>query len=63
MARYSGYMVSVLPVAVAGLLFVMNPEYMSTLWKDPCGVRMIVASAIGMGLGWVIIRQIVNIKV
>jgi len=63
MARYSGYMVSVLPVAVAGLLFVMNPDYMSTLWKDPCGVRMIVASAIGMGLGWVIIRQIVNIKV
>jgi tight adherence protein B len=63
MARYSGYMVSVLPLAVAGLLFVMSPDYMSQLWKDPCGVRMIVASAIGMGLGWVIIRQIVNIKV
>ena len=63
MARYSGYLVSVLPVAVAGLLFVMNPDYMSQLWKDPCGVRMIAASAIGMGLGWVIIRKIVNIKV
>jgi len=63
MARYSGYLVSVLPVAVAGLLFVMNPDYMSQLWKDPCGVRMIAASAIGMGLGWVIIRKIVDIKV
>ena len=63
MARYSGYMVSVLPVAVAGLLFVMNPDYMSQLWEDPCGVRLMVASAIGMVLGWVIIRRVVDIKV
>lgn len=63
MARYSGYIVSILPVAVAGLLFVMNADYMSQLWEDACGVQMIVASAAGMGLGWIIIRRVVNIEV
>lgn len=63
MARYSGYLVSILPVAVAGLLFVMNPDYMSALWEDACGVQMIVASAIGMLTGWIIIRRVVNIEI
>ncbi len=63
MARYSGYLVSILPVAVAGLLFVMNADYMSRLWQDACGVQMIVASCIGMFSGWIIIRRIVNIEI
>jgi tight adherence protein B len=63
MARYSGYLVSILPIAVAGLLFVMNAEYMSGLWEDPCGVQMIVASAIGMSAGWIVIRRVVNIDI
>ncbi len=63
MARYSGYLVSILPIAVAGLLFVMNAEYMSRLWQDACGVQMIVASCIGMFSGWIIIRRIVNIEI
>lgn len=63
MARYSGYLVSILPVAVAGLLFVMNADYMSALWEDPCGVQMIVLAAIGMFVGWIIIRRVVNIEI
>jgi tight adherence protein B len=63
MARYSGYLVSILPIAVAGLLFVMNADYMSGLWEDPCGVQMIVASAMGMFAGWIIIRRVVNIDI
>jgi tight adherence protein B len=63
MARYSGYLVSILPVAVAGLLFVMNADYMSGLWEDPCGIQMIVASAIGMVAGWIIIRRVVAIEI
>jgi tight adherence protein B len=63
MARYSGYLVSILPVAVAGLLFVMNAEYMSRLWQDPCGVRMLIAAGIGMFLGWIVIRRVVDIEI
>ncbi len=63
MARYSGYLVSILPVAVAGLLFVMNADYMSGLWEDPCGIQMIVAAAIGMVAGWIIIRRVVAIEI
>jgi tight adherence protein B len=63
MARYSGYLVSILPVAVAGLLFVMNTDYMSGLWQDPCGVQMILVAGIGMVSGWIIIRRVVNIDI
>jgi tight adherence protein B len=63
MARYSGYIVSILPIAVAGLLFVMNPDYMSQLWQDACGMQLIAVSAGGMFLGWIIIRRVVNIEV
>jgi tight adherence protein B len=63
MARYSGYLVSILPVAVAGLLFVMNADYMSRLWQDPCGVQMIVLAVIGMATGWIVIRRVVNIEI
>jgi tight adherence protein B len=63
MARYSGYLVSILPIAVAGLLFVMNPDYMSGLWEDPCGVQMMVASAMGMFTGWIIISRVVKIDI
>jgi tight adherence protein B len=63
MARYSGYLVSILPVAVAGLLFVMNADYMSRLWEDACGMQMIVLAVIGMAAGWVIIRRVVNIDI
>jgi tight adherence protein B len=63
MARYSGYLVSILPVAVAGLLFVMNADYMSRLWQDPCGVQMIILAVIGMATGWIVIRRVVNIEI
>ena len=63
MARYSGYLVSVLPIAVAGLLFVMSADYMSGLWQDPCGVQMMIGSGIGMLTGWIIIRRVVNIEI
>ena len=63
MARYSGYVVSILPLAVAGVVFIMSPDYMSTLWTGACGQQMIVAAAISMGIGWVVIRRIVNIDV
>jgi len=63
MARYSGYIVTILPVGVAGVLFVMSPQYMSRLWQDPCGIQMIGVAAVGMFLGWIVIRRIVNIEV
>ncbi len=63
MARYSGYVLSVLPIAVAGIVFIMSPDYMSTLWEDPCGLQMLVAAAVSMVIGWVVIRRVVRIDV
>lgn len=63
MARYSGYLVSALPIAVAGFLFVMNPEYMAQLWEDPCGMQLLAGAAIAMTIGWIVIRRVVSIEV
>ncbi len=63
MARYSGYVVSILPVAVAGILFVMSRQYMSILFTDPCGQQMLVVAAISMAIGWFVIRRVVTIEV
>ncbi len=63
--RLSGYVVALLPVAIALLLLVVNPNYMlgvfaTTRW---CGWTMLGFS-VGMTIfGFIVIRRIVNIKV
>jgi tight adherence protein B len=61
--RFSGGVLSLLPLAMAGLTTVMAPEYMKTLLDDPMGPYLIMG-ALGLQLvGYLIIRRIVAIKV
>ncbi len=61
--RFSGMVLSVLPLAMAGLITVMAPEYMVTLLKDPMG-KYLIGGALGLQIvGFLIIRRIVAIKV
>jgi len=70
MQRYSGYVITLLPVGLAGILFVISPTYISTLLDKPpetfglpTGVIFLIVGAISMGIGYVFIRRIVDIKV
>jgi tight adherence protein B len=63
--RLSGYVIALLPVAIALLLLVVNPNYMlgvfaTTRW---CGWTMLTFSVAMTLIGFVVIRRIVNIKV
>jgi len=63
--RLSGYVIALLPVAIALLLLVVNPNYMlgvfaTTRW---CGWTMLTFSVAMTVFGFVVIRRIVNIKV
>ncbi len=63
--QYSGYIIALLPVALALMLGVINPSYMlgvftTTTW---CGWTMASCSGIMIFTGFLLIRQIVNIKV
>jgi tight adherence protein B len=62
-ARMTGWVLSLLPVALGLGMYFVNPEGMSVLWKHPLGIKMLCA-AVGMDIaGAVIIRKIVRVRV
>ena len=59
----SGRILSAIPVAVAGMMFVTNPKYVRFFIDDPIG-HQLVAAGLGLQvLGYLIIRKIVTIEV
>ncbi len=60
---YSGYIITLLPIVLAAILFVIDKEYMSLLYTTTCGWSMLTAAAIMMTVGFFLIRRIVNIEV
>jgi tight adherence protein B len=70
MQRYSGYVITLLPVGLAGLLFLISPGYMTAMVEKPpemfglpMGVIFFAIGLISMGVGYIFIRRIVDIKV
>ena len=62
-SRMSAWLLCGLPIAVAIAVTVMNPEYMSVLWKDPRGHKLIAAALFMQVTGMLIVRKILNIKI
>jgi tight adherence protein B len=61
--RMTGYLLALLPFMLFGLLYMINPEYMSVLFTDPIG-KILVGVALVMQLaGFFWIRKIVNIEI
>ena len=70
MQRYSGYVITLLPVGLAGLLFVISPTYITAMFNKPpemfglpTGVIFFIIGLISMGIGYFFISRIVDIKV
>ena len=61
--RLTGWILSVLPVVLGFLLYLVNPEHMSILWKREIGLQLMYASAIMTVIGALIIRKIIRIRV
>jgi tight adherence protein B len=59
----SGYILTALPVVLGLILYLINKTYMGRMFTDPCGWIMIGASLLMIGIGFAIIRKIVNIEV
>jgi tight adherence protein B len=61
--RMSGWILAMLPFAVAGMLTFINPGYLQPLIDEPAG-RMCIAGAICLEvIGIIVIKQIVDIDV
>jgi tight adherence protein B len=62
-ARASGWIISLLPVAVAAILYVIAPTYFRSLTTDPWGVALLVLAAAMIVIGNFFIRRITSIRV
>ena len=70
MQRYSGYVITLLPVGLGALLFLISPAYISVMFERPpelfglpTGIVLFLIGLLSMGFGYVLIRRIVDIKV
>jgi len=61
--RLSATILCILPFVATFLFYMINPNLMSELWRDPLGVRFIVIAAILMVIGIVWSRHIIRIRV
>jgi tight adherence protein B len=62
-ARISGTILALLPVGMAVLLGMLNPEYMKPLWVAKAGKIMIAVAVTMQILGFLVIRKIIRIKI
>ena len=59
----SGYVLSFLPVALGLVLYMINKNYMTNMFTDPCGWIMVGVAVLMIFSGFMIIKKIVNIEV
>jgi tight adherence protein B len=62
-SRMSAWLLCGLPIAVALAVTVLNPDYMSVLWKDPRGHYLIAAALTLQITGMLIVRKILKIQI
>ncbi|HYE15931.1 MAG TPA: type II secretion system F family protein [Pyrinomonadaceae bacterium] len=62
-SRMSAWILCGLPAFVALAVTVMNPDYMSVLWRDPRGHNLLFAAAFMQVIGMLIIRKILRIRI
>ncbi len=59
----SGYVISALPLVISGILFVMNPAYMSEMFTPGPFLALPICAGTGIVLGFLIMRKITQIEV
>lgn len=61
--RLSAWVLGLMPFALAGLMSVVSPKFISLLWTDPIGVSIVKTMLLLMLLGVMLLRKIVRIRV
>lgn len=61
--RLSAYILIALPFIISGVLYLLNPDYMATLFTTDAGKTLIQAALVSMAFGAIAIRRMIKIKV
>jgi tight adherence protein B len=60
--RITGWVLAGLPPVMAAIIFILNPENMLLLFRDPIGIRMIILALVLQVIGTLIVRKLVDIE-
>ncbi|MCA3834737.1 MAG: type II secretion system F family protein, partial [Burkholderia sp.] len=60
--RLSAWILGLLPFGTAAVMALLNREFLSVLWEDPAGIRMVGTMLVSMMFGLFWIRRIVRIR-
>jgi tight adherence protein B len=61
--RMSAIVLGGLPPALGFVMWVLNPEYISTLFQETLGNILLAVAAVAMGIGFLWMRKIINIEI
>ncbi|MGH9841302.1 MAG: type II secretion system F family protein [Blastocatellia bacterium] len=62
-SRISAWVLCAMPAFIAIMMTVINPDYMSVLWNDPRGQKLIALAIAMQIMGMLMVRKIINIKI
>jgi tight adherence protein B len=62
-ARASGWIITILPIALAGILTVISPDYFKPMFSETLGRIMLLVGGFSMAVGFALIQKIVKIEV
>ncbi len=60
--RMTGTVLTILPLAIAGIMMITSPDYIGILFRYPDGKYLIAAAVVCLVLGHFAIRRIVSVK-
>lgn len=61
--RLEAWILSLMPFFVAGILFLIWPDFMAILWKDPAGRVMIWTAMVMMAMGIFVMWRMIRIRI
>jgi len=62
-SQMSAVVIGILPLVIAGAMFLLNPSYIGLLFSDPLGLMMVGAAGAMMLLGAFLLSRIVKVKI
>ncbi|MEI6558211.1 MAG: type II secretion system F family protein [Rhodospirillaceae bacterium] len=61
-AKASGMIIGALPFLVAGIIWILNPAYISLLFTTQTGTRMLMGGAAWMAIGVLVMYRMINFR-
>jgi tight adherence protein B len=61
--RLSAWILCCLPFVLAGVIFLLNPGFLSVLWTDPAGSAIAGVALVLMMIGIVWMREVIRIRI